>query len=105
MKTSPTTPITATLLAVAFSVTAHAQTGRPSEAPCDRPTIVASDNGEVGSYARYLMLNGKPRDEALKEAQNIDHPAPSKYFALRGVKPTADAASGVTEAGGAATSR
>ncbi len=104
MKISLTTPIASALLAIAFSVTARAETGRPSEAPSDRPTVIVSENDEVGSYARYLMLNGKPRDEAIKIAQNIDHPEPSKLFALRGAKASVDAVPGHSEANGAAAS-
>lgn len=62
------------------SLAASAQTGRPSEAPSDRPVAASTD--DAGSYAHYLMLNGKPRDVAVAEAQNVDHPAPSKHFAL-----------------------
>jgi len=40
-------------------------------------------DAQVGSYARYLMLNGTPREEAVKAAQNVDHPATSTRFALR----------------------
>lgn len=66
------------VLAALSSVAAHAQTGRPatSEAPSadDTPHVVAADR-ELGSYARYLMLNGSTRDEALAAARNVDHPA------------------------------
>ncbi len=71
------------LLATAFSIAANAQTGRPAEAPSDRPSQVSIGDAQVGSYARYLMLNGTPRDVAIKAAANVDHPAPSTRFALR----------------------
>ena len=78
-----------TVLAVAaavLSLSAHAQTGRPSSAEmasASHPTPVAASEQQVGSYARYLMLNGATRDEALRAARNIDHPAPSKQLAGR----------------------
>ena len=93
MKTSLPISLASTIAAGLLAVTAHAQTGRGSEAPSDCPTIVVQDNDEVGSYARYLMLNGVPRDEAVKAARNIDHPAASTHFALRGAPPKAGAAS------------
>ena len=77
----------AALLAGLFTVAAHAQTGTPSAqevgattaAAPSAPVNVAED--DVGSYARYLMLNGKTREEAVKEAQTFDHPAPVRRFA------------------------
>jgi hypothetical protein len=75
------------LAAAAFTVSAQAQTGRPSpievQASSDTPHAIAADQ-EVGSYARYLMLNGATRDEALVAARNIDHPAASSRVAVRG---------------------
>jgi hypothetical protein len=75
------------ILAAVFSVGANAQTGRPSDAEVKaRSTAsqaVAGDT-EVGSYARYLMLNGTTRDEAIKAAQNTDHPI-SRQYATRTV--------------------
>ena len=66
------------LAAALFTVAAQAQTGRPSTqetaAAADAPQVVAAD-AQLGSYARYLMLNGKPRDVAVADARNIDHPA------------------------------
>ena len=41
---------------------------------------MASDD-ELGSYGRYLMLNGATRDEAVAQARNVDHPAPRKLVA------------------------
>jgi len=77
----------AALLASVVTVAAHAQTGTPSAqevgattaAAPSAPVNVAED--DVGSYARYLMLNGKTREEAVKEAQTFDHPAPVRRFA------------------------
>jgi hypothetical protein len=83
----------AALFAAIFCTAAHAQTGRPAEAPSDRPVASSARNDEVGSYARYLMLNGMPRDEAIKTAVNIDNPVPSKHFALRTTRTTGEAVS------------
>jgi len=83
----------AALLAAIFCTAANAQTGRPSEASSDRPAAASAKNDEVGSYARYLMLNGMPRDEAIKTAINIDNPAPSRHFALRTNRTTGEALS------------
>ena len=66
----------------AISVTAHATTGMPSQHElagqhvAGNPVPIDAGAGtELGSYGRYLMLNGKSRDEAIAEAANIDHPA------------------------------
>ena len=86
MKSS--TPLIAALavLAAAFSVGTQAQTGRPStvevQAAADTPRVAAADQ-ELGSYARYLMLNGATREDAIDAARNIDHPAPRKVLASR----------------------
>lgn len=76
MKTTALTTIAA-IAAALFSVAAHAQTGRPSThetaAAADAPQVVAAD-AELGSYARYLMLNGATRPDAIAAARNIDHP-------------------------------
>jgi hypothetical protein len=86
MKSS--TPLVAAIavLAAVFSMTAQAQTGRPStvevKAAADTPRV-AADDAELGSYGRYLMLNGATRDAALVAARNIDHPAPRKVLASR----------------------
>jgi hypothetical protein len=71
--------VTIASLAAFFSIAASAQTGRPSvvevPAAADAPTPVAADYGQTpGSYARYLMLNGATRQDALVAARNIDHP-------------------------------
>jgi len=76
------------LVSAVFSVAASAQTGRPSAAEVqDRsaPAQVASTDSEVGSYARYLMLNGVTRDEAIAAARNTDHPA-TRVVAARSVR-------------------
>lgn len=77
MKTIAITALAA-IAAALFSVAAHAQTGRPSTqevpAAADAPQRVASD-AQLGSYARYLMLNGATRSDAIVAARNIDHPA------------------------------
>jgi hypothetical protein len=75
------TPLLVTLAglaAAAFSIAAHAESGRPSAqevpAAADAPRAVVRDD-QLGSYARYLMLNGATRDAALVAARNIDRPA------------------------------
>jgi len=75
-----------TLAAAIFSVAANAQTGRPSpievKAAADAPRTVAADE-ELGSYARYLMLNGATRERAVETARNIDHAPTRTLLALR----------------------
>ena len=73
--------VTAAGLAAFFSVAASAQTGRPSAvevpAAADRPapaSAPAAYGQAPGSYARYLMLNGATRENALVAARNVDHP-------------------------------
>ncbi len=90
---SPTSLIaTIAILCAAFSVAAQAQTGRPStvevKAAADTPRVAAADE-ELGSYARYLMLNGATREDAVAAARNIDHPVPRKVLASRS-RPSAD---------------
>ena len=79
------------LAAAVFTVAAHAQTGRPSRievsTSADTPSAIAADD-EAGSYARYLMLNGATREEALASARNIDHPALRSRVADRGTVAT-----------------
>jgi hypothetical protein len=74
------------LAAAAFSVVAHAQTGRPSpvevKAAADAPRTVAADEA-LGSYARYLMLNGATREQAIAAARNVDHAPTRTLLALR----------------------
>ena len=75
------------LLAGVFTVAANAQTGTPSAQEVGGTTATTQSapvdvsNSQVGSYARYLMLNGKTREEAVAEAQTFDHPAPVRKFA------------------------
>jgi hypothetical protein len=80
------------VLAAAFSVAAQAQTGRPATvevpAAADAPRLAVADE-ELGSYGRYLMLNGATRDEALAQARNVDHPVPRKVVASRSRATTA----------------
>ena len=85
--TSSTSLIAAiALLSAVVSGGAQAQTGRPStvevRAAADAPRVAAADE-ELGSYARYLMLNGATRDDAVAAARNIDHPAARKVVASR----------------------
>ena len=86
MKSSTSLIAAITVLAAVFSVGAQAQTGRPStvevQAGADTPRVAAADQ-ELGSYARYLMLNGATREDAIAAARNIDHPAPRKVLASR----------------------
>ena len=74
------------VFSAAFSVAAQAQTGRPSpvevKAAADTQHVAAAD-AELGSYGRYLMLNGATREDAVAAARNIDHPAPRKVLASR----------------------
>ena len=69
-----------------FAVTAQAQTGRPSAievpAAADAPHAVAAGQ-ELGSYGRYLMLNGATREAALEASRNIDHPVVRSRLAVR----------------------
>jgi len=80
----PTALITTAVVAAIFSLSAQAQTGRPSavevQSAADAPRVAANDR-ELGSYARYLMLNGETRDNAVAAARNIDHPAGRKLVA------------------------
>ncbi len=77
------------IAAALFSIAAQAQTGRPSTvevpAAADTPHAAAVSYGRApGSYARYLMLNGATRENALVAARNIDNPgdgAPSRRLA------------------------
>ena len=83
--------VTAVAIAAAiFSVAASAQTGRPSpvevKAAADTPRDVVADQ-ELGSYARYLMLNGATREEALVAARNVDHPVVRSRVATQGRTP------------------
>jgi hypothetical protein len=68
------------LAAVLAATGAMAQTGRPAEAPAPRAGVIDTRQDDAGAYAHYLMLNGVTRDEAIRAAQGIDHPAP-RHFA------------------------
>ena len=74
------------LAATAFSVSSQAPTGRPSvieaQAAADGPRTVAADQ-ELGSYGRYLMLNGATRETALAASRNVDHPVARERVATR----------------------
>ena len=74
------------IVAAIFSVAAPAQTGRPStlevSSASDAPRVAAAD-AELGSYGRYLMLNGATREHAVAAARNIDHPVPRKTLSSR----------------------
>lgn len=86
MKSSTSLIAAIAIFSAAFSVGAQAQTGRPStvevKAAADTPRVVAADE-ELGSYGRYLMLNGATRENAVAAARNIDHPAPRNVLASR----------------------
>ena len=77
---------TVAVVAALFSVGASAQTGRPSpvevKAAADAPKAVAADEA-LGSYARYLMLNGATREQAVAAARNIDHAPTRTLLAVR----------------------
>ena len=83
----------ATIAAAFFSVAANAQTGRPSpvevKAAADAPRSVAADDA-LGSYARYLMLNGATREQAIDAARNIDN-APTRTLLAQRSHARADA--------------
>lgn len=76
--------IAAAVAAAIFSLSAHAQTGRPSSGEvlsAGYAPHAAVDDQELGSYARYLMLNGATHDAAVAAARNVDHPAARKLVA------------------------
>jgi hypothetical protein len=91
----------AAVAAALFSVAASAQTGRPSDEEIGQPSapasVVDTANGPVGSYARYLMLNGKTRDEAVAEAKAYDQPKHYPRFVFHG-KPSKTTAPAATQA-------
>ncbi len=90
MKSSTSLIAAIAVLSAVVSVTAQAQTGRPStvevKAAADTPRLAAAD-AELGSYGRYLMLNGATRETAIAAARNVDHPAPRKVLASRSNAP------------------
>ena len=70
--------------AACFSTATIAHAGRPSEAPdsiARSSSAIDTSRDPAGSYAHYLMLNGVTPDVAIREARNIDHPAPRKFAA------------------------
>ena len=77
---------TAAVAAALFSVGASAQTGRPSavevKSAAVTPQAVVADEA-LGSYARYLMLNGATRERAIAAARNIDHAPARTLLAVR----------------------
>jgi hypothetical protein len=75
-----------TLLAAVATGAANAQTGRPAADEVRTPDATSQPvavDGQLGSYGRYLMLNGATRDDAIAAAQHIDHPAARKVLARR----------------------
>jgi len=84
------------LAAAIFSVAANAQTGRPSpievKAAADAPRTVDADEA-LGSYARYLMLNGATREQAIAAARNVDH-APTRTLLAQRAHARANADAG-----------
>ena len=84
--------VVAGIVAALVSVAANAQTGRPAtvevQNATDAPHDVVADV-QVGSYARYLMLNGVTRDEAIAAARNVDHASTRTLLALRSKTPRA----------------
>ena len=79
-------PVTIASLAVAaavFTISARADTGRPSCVQAQRVDESTASlqsepaDGQPGSYARYLMLNGVRREAAIAAASAIDHPRPA----------------------------
>lgn len=91
--------ISVALSGAAISLPAAAATGRPSEAQAGSETVCAvpgepielGQDARTGSYARYLMLDGKPRERAIVEARNIDHQA-TRQMASQRVAPAQAAA-------------
>ncbi|MFL6626320.1 MAG: hypothetical protein ACJ8IK_07510 [Burkholderiaceae bacterium] len=77
---------TVAVAAALFSAGASAQTGRPSavevKSAADAPRAVVADEA-LGSYARYLMLNGATREQAIAAAHNIDHAPTRTLLAVR----------------------
>ena len=81
--TSPIAIASLALAAAVFTISAGADTGRPScmqAQRVDEPTASLQPepaDGQPGSYARYLMLNGVRRETAIAAAWAIDHPRPA----------------------------
>jgi hypothetical protein len=85
-----TTPfiVTAAIAAALFTGAANAQTGRPSAEEIGQPAaptnVIDTATSDTGSYARYLMLNGKTREEAVAEAKTTDQQKHYPRFVLHG---------------------
>jgi hypothetical protein len=81
--TSPITIASLALAAAVFTVSARADTGRPSCVQAQRVDESTASlqpepsDGLPGSYTRYLMLNGVRRETAITAAWAIDHPRPA----------------------------
>jgi hypothetical protein len=90
MKSSTLLVTAAAVLSAALAVSVQAQTGRPStvevKAAADAPRATSADT-QLGSYGRYLMLNGATREDAIAASRNIDHPAARKVVASRSHAP------------------
>jgi hypothetical protein len=92
-------------LGAAISIPAGAATGKPSEAQASSETVcVVPDepielgrDAQPGSYARYLMLNGKPRERAVVEARNIDHQAMRQMASQRAAPAPAQTAAATAD--------
>lgn len=77
--------------AALLSVGANAQTGRPSAVEVKSAAVApqaAVPDEALGSYARYLMLNGATREQAIAAARNIDHAPTRTLLAVRTHAPT-----------------
>ena len=66
------------VLVIQFGSPASAATGAPSTHETggtvhSQPTPIDMDQSDAGSYARYLMLNGASRPDAIELARNVDH--------------------------------
>ena len=90
MKSSTLLVTAAAVLSAVLSAAVQAQTGRPStievKAAADAPRASSAD-AELGSYGRYLMLNGATREDAIAASRNIDRPAARKVVADRSHAP------------------
>lgn len=95
-------PLLVTSLAIAsavFSISAGADTGRPSCLQTQRSDASPAEQVEPagrqpGSYAKYLMLNGVQREAAIRAAWTVDHPnvdqGTAADFAVAKSTPAAD---------------
>lgn len=86
--TSPIAIASLALAAAVFTISAGADTGRPSCVQAQRVDESTaslqseSSDSQPGSYARYLMLNGVRRETAITAAWTIDHPRPAGKAAI-----------------------